>query len=104
MKTRIVSVNSIYLDIVNPRFDAVSNQDEAVEGLLEKCGSKIIKLAYDIIEHGINPTDVMICVEEVLPSGKTIFIAKEGNRRLLAIKALLNPRIVSNAKWRSRFL
>ena len=104
MKTRTVSVNSIYLDIVNPRFDAVSNQDEAVEGLLEKCGTKIIKLADDIIEHGINPTDVMICVEEVLPSGKTIFIAKEGNRRLLAIKALLNPRIVSNAKWRSRFL
>lgn len=104
MKERTVSVNSVYLDIVNPRFDAVNNQEEALSELLEKCGAKIIKLADDILEHGINPTDKIICVEETLPSGKTVYIAKEGNRRLLAIKALLNPRIVSNAKWRSRFL
>lgn len=104
MKTKVVSVKSLYLDIVNPRFDAVNSQEEAIVGLLEQCGAKIIRLAEDIIEHGVNPTDVIICVEAVLPSGKTVYIAKEGNRRLLAIKALLNPRIVNNVKWRSRFL
>ena len=103
MKTKVVRVNSIYLDIVNPRFDAVSSQEEAAASLLGQCGAKIIKLAEDIIEYGVNPTDVMICEEAVLPSGKTVYIAKEGNRRILAIKALIDPRIVGNAKWSSRF-
>lgn len=104
MDEKIVSVNAILLDVVNPRFDPVASQREAISGLLDNCGDKILKLASDIISNGTNPTDILICVKEVLPNGKTVFIAKEGNRRVLAVKALLNPRIIDNAKWKSRFL
>lgn len=78
MKERNVSVNSILLDTVNPRFDPVSNQREAVESLLGKCGDKIVKLAADIISNGTNLSDIVICTEEKLSSGKTVYIAKEG--------------------------
>lgn len=50
MKTRIVNVNSIYLDVVNPRFDAVNNQDEAIAELFEKCGSKNSETIFSITE------------------------------------------------------
>lgn len=103
MKERKVSINSILLDTVNPRFDPVSNQREAVESLLEKCGDKIVKLASDIISNGTNPSDIVICTEEKLSSGKTVYIAKEGNRRLLAIKAITKPEVAIKAKWRQKF-
>lgn len=103
MKEKTVSINSILLDTINPRFDPVSNQSEAVLSLLDKCGDKIVKLASDIISMGTNPSDIVICTEEKLPSGKTVYVAKEGNRRLLAIKAIIKPETAINANWRQKF-
>lgn len=103
MEVRKVSISSMLLDIGNPRFDPVYDQASAVEGLLSICGDKIVKLATDIIKYGVNPTDVLICTEEKIESGKTVYIVKEGNRRLLAIKALRKPSIITNAKWKSKF-
>ena len=103
MRERNVSINSIMLDTINPRFDPVSNQREAVLSLLDKCGDKVVKLASDIISMGTNPSDIVICTEEKLPSGKTVYVAKEGNRRLLAIKAIIKPEAAIKANWRQKF-
>ena len=103
MKERLVSINSILFDIENPRIDSVSKQDEAIQELMAKVGdSKLFSLAADIIKNGINPADILLCVEYLTDKGKKVYIAKEGNRRLLALKGITNPLIFKNAKWRSR--
>ena len=103
MRERTVSINSILLDTVNPRFNPVSNQREAIVSLLETCGGKVVKLASDIISMGTNPSDIVICTEERLSSGKTVYVAKEGNRRILAIKAIIKPDVAIKANWRQKF-
>lgn len=103
MKEKKASIGSILLDTGNPRIDPVGSQHEAIEAMLRQCGQKVLKLAADIIRYGTNPTDIPSCIEERLPGGKVVYIAKEGNRRLLALKALLRPTIIDNALWRSKF-
>lgn len=103
MKDIKISINSILLDVENPRIDPVRAQREAIQGLMEQGGdNKIFALASDIILHGTNPSDILLCVEHRTATGKKIYIAKEGNRRLLALKGIANPRIFNNAKWSSR--
>lgn len=103
MKERLVSINSILLDVDNPRIDPVRNQGEAIKEIMEKVGDdKIFSLAADIIKNGTNPSDIPICVECLTDKGKKIYIAKEGNRRLLVLKGIAKPRIFNNAKWSSR--
>lgn len=103
MKEIKVSINSILLDVENPRIDPVRAQEEAVVGLMSKGGeNKLFTLVEDIMKHGVNPSDILICVEHRIDSGKKIYIAKEGNRRLLALKGIMRPTIFKNAKWRSR--
>ena len=103
MKEKTVSINSILLDVENPRINPVREQSEAIKELMEKVGdSKLFSLAADIIKNGINPSDITMCVEYRTDNGKKVYIAKEGNRRLLALKGIAKPRIFNNAKWSSR--
>lgn len=103
MKEKTVSINSILLDVENPRINPVREQSEAIKELMEKVGdSKLFSLAADIIKNGINPSDITMCVEYLTDKGKKVYIAKEGNRRLLALKGIAKPRIFNNAKWSSR--
>ena len=103
MKEITVSINSILLDVENPRINPVREQAEAIKELMEKVGdSKLFSLAADIIKNGVNPSDITMCVEYLTDKGKKVYIAKEGNRRLLALKGIAKPRIFNNAKWSSR--
>ena len=103
MKERLVSINAILFDVENPRINPVREQAEAIKELMEKVGdSKLFSLAEDIIKNGVNPSDITMCVEHLTDKRKKVYIVKEGNRRLLALKGIANPRIFNNAKWRSR--
>lgn len=103
MKERTVSINAIMFDRSNPRITVATEQSGAVEGLLKKCGRKIVALATDILKFGINPSDRIMCVAYKDANGRIRYIAKEGNRRLLAIKALLNPSICVELQWVNKF-
>lgn len=71
MKEIKVSINSILLDVENPRIDPVLAQEEAVVGLMSKGGeNKLFTLVEDIMKHGVNPSDILICVEHRIDSGK----------------------------------
>lgn len=103
MKEITVSINSILLDVENPRIDPVRAQGEAIVGLMAKGGeNKLFTLAEDIMLYGTNPSDILLCVEHKTDGGRKIYIAKEGNRRLLALKGIAKPKIFGNAKWSSR--
>ena len=75
--------------LVNPenyRFDPVKDQQEAILTMLQSQNTKIIRLARNIAERGLNPTKRLLVKET---NGK--YIVLEGNRRITVLKLMTNP-------------
>lgn len=91
-ETRLIKVISLEINTENPRFEMVSNQREAIAVMIEDQKNKLIKLAQDIVENGLNPSDLVI----VTPHGKNKekFFVLEGNRRVTALKLLSNTNLI----------
>lgn len=85
--------SQISLDPENPRLpDGTSTDAEAIARLLDEGAGALQKLARDIVEQGsLNPSEPPI----VMRDGKK-FIALEGNRRVAALKILVNPTLAGN--------
>jgi hypothetical protein len=76
--------------LVNPenyRFDPVTDQREAILTMLRSQNNKIIRLARDIAQRGLNPTR-RLQVKEV---GGGKYVVLEGNRRITVLKLITNP-------------
>jgi hypothetical protein len=83
----MASVMSLDLDPVNPRIpprDKPFTQRELVAELVEH--DDVYELAKDVVDQGWFPLESLIGLKE---GGKTIIL--EGNRRVTALKLLLNP-------------
>jgi hypothetical protein len=89
-----IPISDLLLDLQNPRFKEVpKSQQEAAQKLAEKHGEHVIELAADVVKHGLDPTTL----PAVVASGDTRqrYRMLEGNRRLLAIKALETPTLIA---------
>ncbi|MEZ4297018.1 MAG: hypothetical protein R3B70_18780 [Polyangiaceae bacterium] len=87
-KEKSVAVTSLQLDPSNPRLPPsakVRTQRELIHELVHS--ENVVQLAKEIAEQGFWPVDKLIVFED--GDGKTY--ALEGNRRLTALKLLLNP-------------
>lgn len=84
-----LSINDIYLNLENPRFEKINSQDEAIRVMITEYQEKIYNLAKHIIENGINPTEHAAVIKK-----DGIYIALDGNRRLTTLKILKNPDIL----------
>lgn len=85
-----ISVDDLKIDMDNFRIDRRASQDwkQVMLRLFEE--EDIIEMAEDIISSGgLNPHENLLAVKE-----NNSNIVLEGNRRLLAIKCILNPDIV----------
>ncbi|MGE0290581.1 MAG: hypothetical protein AB7I42_29885 [Bradyrhizobium sp.] len=84
----------LHLDLENPRFglNLAADEDEAIEFLLER--ADIRELWDSIIERGYEPYEPLVAFESS-PDNYTVV---EGNRRLAAIRTLLDPSKVGAAK------
>jgi hypothetical protein len=80
-----LKVGALFLDLTNPRHEAVEAQDEAIESMIIEQGPKLRTLMEHIAEHGLSPVDRMMVVRE---NKKNIVV--EGNRRIAALKVLDN--------------
>jgi hypothetical protein len=90
-----IQISDLLLDAENPRYsDVARNQQVAATALAEKHPSHIIKLAADIVENGLDPT-TLPAVVATGDKRKKRYRLLEGNRRLLAIKALETPTLIS---------
>ncbi len=87
-----IKIEALLVSPENPRFNSVTDQQEAFEIMLEKMKQKIKNLACDIANNGLNPTK-SLCVFKH-KQGK--YIVLEGNRRLIAIKLIKNPNIIKH--------
>ncbi len=84
----------LLIDEVNPRLaEPNAGQREAQRTLAKNQGKKILMLAKHILQHGLNPLEVPAVSRQA--DGR--YIVLEGNRRLVALKALDNPETLIDA-------
>ena len=91
-----VRVADLLIDEANPRLPTPNRgQREAFRTIAQDQDRKLLKLAQDIVEYGINPAELFIvtATKEEPPR----YTVLEGNRRICALKALEAPDILSGA-------
>jgi hypothetical protein len=88
-----IAVASLLVDLNNWRLpQPQTGQREAQREIARRQGEKLFKLAEDIAKYGPNLAELPI----VMPFG-TRYIVLEGNRRLVALRALENPQWLAGA-------
>lgn len=88
-----IEVSKLLLDQSNARLgDEQPTQQATQLALAQLLGTQLLEMARDIVENGLDPTTLMAVTPEGAPPGK--FRVIEGNRRLLALRALDTPAIV----------
>lgn len=93
IKNLLVADLQIYIE--NPRFDPVEDQRQAITTMLEDQEDKIYRLADDIVNVGLNPSELPIVIQNEADEKK--YIVLEGNRRITAIKLLNNPKLADDS-------
>lgn len=102
IERRYVDVVDLLLDPNNFRHGPTGSQPETRAAIIKEQGKKLLVLANDVIKlGGFSPYDLPL----VYPSGgrKDEFIMLEGNRRLLVLKALLDPELVKGTELHDGF-
>jgi hypothetical protein len=94
MGAKSLKLDSLDLDLENPRIALASDQRDAMQKILNEQKVKLINLAESIASKGLNPMDRFLILRSHLRTGK--FIVLEGNRRLLASKLLKSPALVTS--------
>lgn len=89
-----IGIGNLLLDIDNYRIVKQSTQKGARDAIIAEQGRKLIKLAEDIIQHGLNPFDLPMVIDA--GDGNQNFIVIEGNRRLTAINLMLQPELAKD--------
>jgi hypothetical protein len=82
-----IKLDKLLVNPENYRFDPVADQQEAMLTMLRSQKDKILNLARDIAQRGLNPMERLVVKE--IGSGK--YIVLEGNRRIIALKLMANP-------------
>lgn len=91
-----IPVANLQLDPENPRLSTPnSGQRDTLREMAQLQGSKLRALAEDILEYGLDPSELTIVTRVEDRSDR--FVVLDGNRRLAAIKALENPESVQGA-------
>lgn len=92
MPVENLSPDHLELDIENPRFGIrkVGSEEEAIEVLFKQ--SDLRELWYSIAENGFLQFETLVALRPKNAGEKYVVI--EGNRRLAAVKTLLNPDIL----------
>jgi len=84
-----IEVEKLLLDVSNPRHDILGSQTETLGEIILNQKRKLLKLAKDIVDFGINPADLTIVTPSEDEGDK--FVVVEGNRRLAALQLLSDP-------------
>ena len=96
-----LKLSNLYLDLRNPRYEEQKSQNEALNTIAKEQGNKLLVLLKDIIENGLNPSDIPIVMPN--PAKDNGYIVLEGNRRIAALKLFKKPTILTNISQRQKF-
>lgn len=90
-----VLLTNLIVDSINPRLPVEQQgQRDAIRTLAVDQGEKLLNLAEDIVEHGLDPSSLAIVIPE--PGSSKRYIVVEGNRRVAALRILENPELASD--------
>jgi hypothetical protein len=91
-----IPVTDLLLNSENPRLGGGSTtQNETALELAKQQGDNLVRLAEDIVEKGLDPTTLTAVV--ATGDRRKRYDVLEGNRRILAIRALETPALVAPA-------
>lgn len=88
-----IKLESLLIDLRNPRYDPRTSQREALATIARDQDIKLYNLAEDIVDNGLNPSDLPIVTSTEEPGS---YIVLEGNRRVAALKLLSSPSLLSS--------
>jgi len=84
-----IEVEKLLFDVRNPRHDILSDQTETLREIMLDQKGKLLKLAKDMVDSGINPSELIVVMPSEDYSDK--FTVLEGNRRLAVLQLLSDP-------------
>lgn len=99
MKRKSIPISSLLVDTENYRFEPVQGQKEAIDVMVKDQKEKLYALAVDILQKGLNPTDLPIVTPA--PGDPSKYVVLEGNRRLIALKILQTPDLIDDDKQKN---
>jgi hypothetical protein len=88
-----LNLDELQLDLKNPRFDGLANQRDALHKIVQSQGSKLVNLAEDIVANGMSPAHRMLAIRAA-GRGAIGYVVVDGNRRLAALRVLVNPSVL----------
>jgi len=95
VEKQTIHIDQLLLDLDNSRYpDQPESQQDALYKMIQLQGDKLVKLAKDIIKHGLDPSERVL----VLKEDDDAFTVVEGNRRLTTLKLLHDPELVAENK------
>ena len=97
-----ISVGNLLLDSSNYRIVKQKSQKATRDAIINEQGKKLVKLADDILVHGLNPFDLPMVI--VAEDGQQNYIVLEGNRRLTAINLMLDPELAKDTPVHKAFI
>lgn len=98
----IINISNLSLDLHNPRFETQKSQHEALNTMANDQKDKLLALLCDIIENGLNPSDLPIVMPD--PQKEVGYIVLEGNRRVAALKLFRKPEILIDKKLQKKYI
>ena len=88
-----IPLEQLFIDVTNPRHPPQPNQRDALHIIAHEQGPKLYNLAEDIVEKGLNPTELVM----VTPADEHgLHTVLEGNRRVAALKLLNSPDLLKS--------
>lgn len=100
MAAKPLKIDSLDLDLGNPRIVRATDQRDAMQKILKEQGAKLVNLAESIAAKGLSPMDRFLVVRSDKASK---FIVLEGNRRVLAMKLLKSAPLVNDLEMPDAF-
>lgn len=88
-ENRVIDLQDLLVNLENPRYPPRASQRDAIAKMVEHQGMKLVKLAEDIVDNGLNPTRRFL----VTPNADGGYTVLEGNRRIVALKLLTQPEL-----------
>jgi hypothetical protein len=101
MGAKSLKLDSLDLDLENPRITLAADQRDAMQKILNEQKVKLINLAESIAVRGFSPMDRCLVLRSHLRAGK--FVVLEGNRRVLSAKLLKNPSLIHSLTMADAF-
>jgi len=62
-----VKLNNLLIDLQNPRYYPRTSQREALMTIVHDQGVKLVHLAEDVVDRGLNPSDLLMATLQISP-------------------------------------